>query len=110
MPWNPRNIRDRRNLRVSEGEKDRILQNFKPLKAAELKADGVFEGGGVLGIAFLGALRCCEEIGLRWDELAGTSAGAITAALLAADYTVDELERFSAIWITRPLSRIRPAH
>lgn len=92
MAWNPSDVRKRMNLRLSDGERQTILRNFDPLKSGQLKADGVFEGGGVLGIAFLGALRCCEEIGLRWGELAGTSAGAITAALLAADYTADELE------------------
>src|SRR5262245_31927762 len=59
----------------------RLIQSFRPTT----------EGGGVLGIAFLGALQCCAEIGLRWCDLAGTSAGAITASLLAADYTIDEL-------------------
>ncbi len=41
----------------------------------------------------LGALRCCEEIGMKWSNLGGTSAGAITASLLASNYTVDELEK-----------------
>ncbi len=65
----------------------------------------MFEGGGVLGIAFLGALRCCDEVGLRWASLAGTSAGAITAALLAADYTLDELdEQIGTLDYTRFIS------
>jgi NTE family protein len=55
-------------------------------------ADAVFEGGGVWGTAFLGAMRCCEDIGITWVGLAGTSAGAITAGLLAAGYTATELE------------------
>src|SRR4051812_43068729 len=92
MPWNPGAVRDRLNLRLSEAERQAILRNFAPLEPGQLRADGIFEGGGVLGIAFLGALRCCADIGLRWADLAGTSAGAITAALLAADYTLDELD------------------
>lgn len=45
----------------------------------------VFKGGGVRGIAYLGALKYCfEQNWLRKVErVAGTSAGAITAAVLA---------------------------
>jgi predicted acylesterase/phospholipase RssA len=55
------------------------------------KADAVFEGGGVKGIALAGALKGAEHLGVRWQKVAGTSAGAITACLLAAGYTADEL-------------------
>lgn len=54
--------------------------------------DAVFEGGGVKGIAFIGAIKCLEERGYEFYRLAGTSAGAITASLLAAGYTADELK------------------
>mgnify|MGYP005834716965 CR=1 FL=1 len=56
------------------------------------KADAVFEGGGVKGIALIGALRAFEEAGFQWQNLAGTSAGAITAALAAVGYTAVELK------------------
>jgi NTE family protein len=57
------------------------------------QADGVFEGGGVKGIAFAGAIKAAEEAGVReWVNVAGTSAGSITAALLAVGYTADEIE------------------
>ncbi len=56
-----------------------------------MKADGVFEGGGVKGIGFAGALAVAEERGVAWQNLAGTSAGAIIAALTAAGYTAGEL-------------------
>jgi NTE family protein len=57
-------------------------------------ADGVFSGGGVKAIAFAGALVAAEEAGYReWEQLAGTSAGAITAAALAVGYTGDALTR-----------------
>lgn len=55
-------------------------------------ANAVFGGGGVKGIAFVGALKVCEEMGIRWNRLAGTSAGSIVAALVAAGYTAEELE------------------
>ena len=56
-------------------------------------ADAVFEGGGVKGIAFLGALRCLDDAGIRLRKVAGTSAGAITAALVAAQVPIQELEQ-----------------
>lgn len=56
------------------------------------KVNGVFEGGGVKGIAFAGALKAAEKCGVEWQSVAGTSAGAIVAALLAAGYTAAELE------------------
>ena len=54
-------------------------------------ADAVFEGGGVKGIALAGAIDIAEKLGVKWQCLAGTSAGAITACLLAAGYTAEEL-------------------
>lgn len=45
--------------------------------------DVVIEGGGVKGVAALGALYALEECGLRFRKIAGTSAGALNAAFLA---------------------------
>jgi NTE family protein len=56
-----------------------------------LKADAVFEGGGVKGIGFVGALSVAEEKGYTWHNVAGTSAGSIVAALVAAGYTAAEM-------------------
>ena len=56
------------------------------------KADAVFEGGGVKGIGLVGAVAVAEEKGYHWENLAGTSAGAIVAALLAAGYRAAELK------------------
>src|SRR5436190_8304685 len=53
--------------------------------------DLVFEGGGVKGIGLAGAYSLLEERGYRAQNVAGTSAGAITAALIAAGYTAAEL-------------------
>jgi len=54
--------------------------------------DVVFEGGGAKGIAFLGALAVLEEGGHQLDRLIGTSAGAITATLCAAGYSLAEIK------------------
>lgn len=52
----------------------------------------VFEGGGVKGIAYCGALGVLDERGiLSWiRRVGGASAGAINATILALGYTVDE--------------------
>lgn len=57
-----------------------------------MKIDGVFEGGGVRGIAHVGAICALAEKGYEWERVAGTSAGAIIAALLAAGYSCSELK------------------
>jgi NTE family protein len=59
------------------------------------RADGVFEGGGVKGIAFAGALAAAErEAGVQeWVNLAGTSAGSIVSALLAVGYDAAGLQK-----------------
>jgi NTE family protein len=55
--------------------------------------DLVFEGGGAKGMVFVGALQeLLETGGHKPGRLLGTSAGAITAALLAAGYTVREMQ------------------
>lgn len=61
------------------------------MNAMDTYADLVFEGGGVKGIGLAGALATLEEREYRPQNIAGTSAGAITAALLAAGYTAAEL-------------------
>ena len=54
--------------------------------------DLVFEGGGVKGIGLAGAFAVLDEQGYTPHCVAGTSAGAITAALVAAGYSGSELE------------------
>jgi NTE family protein len=58
-----------------------------------LKADAVFEGGGTRGIAFVGAIEAMEEAEVEWQRLAGTSAGAVIAALLASGYKSYEIRK-----------------
>ncbi|MGI4751896.1 MAG: patatin-like phospholipase family protein [Janthinobacterium lividum] len=55
----------------------------------------VFEGGGVKGIAYAGALEVLQENGLLSGikRVAGTSAGAITACLVAIGYTPEEIKQ-----------------
>jgi NTE family protein len=48
------------------------------------RADLVFEGGGVRGIGLVGAVDALDRAGYRFPRVAGTSAGAIVASLVAA--------------------------
>ena len=56
-----------------------------------MKYDLVFEGGGAKGMVFVGAYEEFVRRGHTFGRLLGTSAGAITAALLAAGYTAEEM-------------------
>ncbi|MCC6457496.1 MAG: patatin-like phospholipase family protein [Caldilineaceae bacterium] len=56
-----------------------------------MKYDLVFEGGGAKGIVLVGAYEVFSAEGHTFGRLLGTSAGAITAALLAAGYSAKEL-------------------
>lgn len=51
----------------------------------------IFEGGGAKGITHIGALKALERENLAVAGAAGSSAGAIIAALVAVGYTADEL-------------------
>ncbi len=55
----------------------------------------VFEGGGVKGIAYVGALKKLDRKGIlkQIKRVGGASAGAITAVLLSLDYSIDELDK-----------------
>lgn len=55
-----------------------------PPQQQEFTADLVLEGGGVKGIALVGALEVLEERGYTFRRVAGSSAGAIAGALVAA--------------------------
>lgn len=57
------------------------------------RCNGVLEGGGVKGIAHVGAVSALEKAGYRFERAAGSSAGAIVAALVAVGYRGDEMLR-----------------
>ena len=55
-----------------------------PGPAPDKRADLVLEGGGVKGIGLVGAVITLSDAGWTFPRVAGTSAGAICAALVAA--------------------------
>lgn len=57
-----------------------------------LKYDVIFGGGAIRGVAYLGAIKALEEVGVEIGSLAGSSVGAIFAGLIAVGYNVEELK------------------
>jgi NTE family protein len=58
-----------------------------------MRVDAVFEGGGVKGIGLVGAIYYAEtEKNVEWMNVAGTSAGAMVASLIAARYRAAEIK------------------
>jgi predicted acylesterase/phospholipase RssA len=57
-----------------------------------LKAYGVFEGGGVKGVALAGAYKAALENNIEFIGFGGTSAGAIVALLAALNVKIDSIE------------------
>ncbi len=54
----------------------------------------IFEGGGIKGLAYCGCIRVLEKLNLLENikRYGGSSAGAITATLLAIGYNADEID------------------
>jgi len=63
------------------------------MKPKTNKIDAVFEGGGVKGSALVGAVAFTQSLGYEFQNVAGTSAGAIMASLLAAGFTGLEIKK-----------------
>jgi NTE family protein len=63
----------------------------------------VFSGGGSLGAAQVGALQALFEAGIVPDVTVGCSVGALNAAYVAVDPTVERVSELEQVW--RALSR-----
>jgi NTE family protein len=66
----------------------------------------VLAGGGARGFAHIGIIRALKEAGVPFDQLGGTSMGAIIAAGLAREWSLEEMrERMQATFVDdNPLS------
>ena len=80
-----------RNSRALIPESQLQPEPTPPTQMRRYPCDLVFEGGGVRGIALIGALEVLERHGYYPKNIAGTSAGAIVGTLYAAGYTAPEL-------------------
>ena len=70
-------------LRRAITPQQRAKMFLESIVQQQLQVDGVFEGGGALGAAYIGALRALHDSGLWFARIAGNSAGAITASMVA---------------------------
>lgn len=61
-------------------------------------------GGGARGIAHIGVLEVCEREGIYFDDIAGTSAGAIVAAGYAAGIPLETIRNVFETEMTPPKS------
>lgn len=100
MPLNP--IFPNRNLRpITLNASSRAVEiktnlwNIKSAQPSRL-VDGVFEGGGALGAAYIGALRALHDNDIWFARVAGNSAGSITAAMIAVGFTAAEMQWLSS--------------
>ncbi|MDR0856073.1 MAG: patatin-like phospholipase family protein [Clostridiales bacterium] len=64
----------------------------QPMSAPRIPCKAVFEGGGVRGTGYAGAIAAFEEAGYTFTSVAGSSAGAIVASLVAAGYSAAEMK------------------
>lgn len=71
-----------------------------------MNVDLVMEAGGVKGVAFAGAVAVLAEAGYHFPRVAGTSAGALSGALVAAlEHAGEPLTRIAEIAATMDLSK-----
>lgn len=64
-------------------------------------------GGGIRGLAHIGVLKALVNHGVKIDCIAGTSAGAIAAALFACGYTPHQMEELARCINTTDLVDLR---
>jgi NTE family protein len=75
------------HVRAGASEDIRRLARFIAGRAIGL----VLAGGGARGFAHIGVIKALTEAGVPFDHLGGTSMGAVIAAGLALEWSIDEL-------------------
>ncbi|EJO5348338.1 patatin-like phospholipase family protein [Clostridium botulinum] len=60
-----------------------------------MKCNAIFDSGGIRGIGIIGALNYMESKGFTWNNIAGTSVGALIGALLVSGYTAKDLKHIT---------------
>jgi len=72
-----------------------------------MKVGLVLSGGGARGISHVGVLKALDELGIKIDCIAGTSAGSIVGSLYGYGYSPDEI--IDIILHTSFFKTLRPA-
>ncbi len=78
----------------SGGNASRVLEAVARYERIAL----VLQGGGALGAYQCGVYEALHEAGIRPDWFAGTSIGAINAAIIAGNAEGDRIDRLHAFW------------
>ncbi|XP_059158896.1 uncharacterized protein LOC131942945 [Physella acuta] len=75
---------------------DQLAEKVRPEEYQFPFENLIFEGGGNKGLAYVGCIRYLEELGMMGQirRIGGSSAGAITAALVAVGYDSRDIETF----------------
>lgn len=95
-------------MNVIKGLKDILSKDKTPKLVPQrtkyfVNCKGIFQGGGAKAIAYVGAYEKAIERGVGFSEFAGTSAGSMIAALLAAGATPQQLKKIIATTDFSPL-------
>lgn len=69
----------------------------------------VLSGGGSLGAIQVGALQALFEAGVRPDVLVGCSVGALNAAFMAVDPSVDRVRELRELWLSLDRADVFPS-
>jgi NTE family protein len=72
-----------------------------------MKIGLVLSGGGARGISHIGVIKGLEELGVKPEVIAGTSAGSIVGSMYAYGYTPDEI--ISEVLAAKLFRSMRPA-
>ena len=60
-----------------------------------MKLGIAFAGGGLKGIAYIGAIKALEELGIKPEYISGTSSGSLFAASYAMGFSSEQLKELS---------------
>ena len=55
-------------------------------------------GGGLQGIAHIGAIKAFNDLGIKFDYISGTSSGSIFATMYAIGFSTDEMKEFAKVY------------
>lgn len=58
----------------------------------KIKYNCVFGGGGIRGLCYVGAIKALDELDIELNSIAGSSVGAVFAALYSVGYNADEIK------------------
>ena len=69
------------------------IEKLKPNEVMHsLKLGLALSGGGTLGLAYIGVFRAFNEVGIKFNYVAGTSVGALMAAIYSAGIDLDAVQ------------------